>query len=513
MTFAEEVIKLRGLCKQQGIENTNLKKKNEHLQNRVRELAAENRKLQEENKELKKAQQLLKQQYSEQEKAVENLKLIVEELRLMVFKKKGGKGKDTEDTNEHTSEAEATENEGEKQKKKRKKANRHAASYRRKVPAAADVTACIEHELTACPECGTLLTDIKQIIRYVEDLVELTKIHTLLKQVEKHIIWSGYCGNCKKRKIAFPISPQVSVLGEQVKRYISYEVVVMKQSIEQVQRRLQDIANLSLSDGEIIASLDDQAEQLKPEEERVIKKVRAAPGSHYDESSWVVQEGGEGEGNYCWIRRPTIGEEAVFRFGKSRGKENAKALQGNDDHVGISDDYGAYKHMFTEHQLCMSHPQRKLRDLKESKVVAPERQKVCQETYEAFSILYKKLEGTLASPYEKKVWDKHKEEYIIEMRALAQINGDEPEKLRKIKAGLERNAEKYFTCLNKPGIPADNNKAERGLRHVALKRKNCYGSKSQKGADTMSILHTTLLSAWWKRPANFFVAYEEMLRP
>ena len=169
--------------------------------------------------------------------------------------------------------------------------------------------------------------------------------------------------------------------------------------------------------------------------------------------------------------------------------------------------------MFTEHQLCMSHPQRKLRDLKETKQLAPAKQQLCQQTYEAFSTLYKKLEETLASPYEKQSWDKRKEEYIKEMQAIAIPAEGDVEKLQKIKAGLQRNAKKYFTCLNKPGIPADNNKAERGLRHIAIKRKNCYGSKSQKGADTMSVLCTTLLSCWWNKPENFFVAYQQMLTP
>lgn len=43
----------------------------------------------------------------------------------------------------------------------------------------------------------------------------------------------------------------------------------------------------------------------------------------------------------------------------------------------------------------------------------------------------------------------------------------------------------HSTCLTKLGIPtADNNKAERGLRHILLKRS--YSSKSQKGADYMA---------------------------
>lgn len=159
----------------------------------------------------------------------------------------------------------------------------------------------------------------------------------------------------------------------------------------------------------------------------------------------------------------------------------------------------------------MSHPQRKLRDLKNSGELTGVKQQACQQTYGVFSQLYKKPEVTLATVYDKTQWQKKKAEYIEELKIVAKVTGEEPQKLKKIKEGLLRNVEQYFTCLDQPGIPADNNKAERGVRHVVLKRKSSYGSKSQKGADTMGILCTTLLSAWWNRPANFFVAYDQML--
>lgn len=505
MSFAQEVIKLRELCKDRGIEITNLNKRNYGLTKKVLELETENKKLHLENNELKKEQQALKQKQGEQEKALEGLRLIVEELRRMIFREKKPEKPDTGNAGQDGKNI----SEGE-QKKERKKANRTAASYRRAIPPEESITDCIEHRLEVCPDCGRILTEIKHIIRYVEDLIDLTKIATVIKKIEKHIIWSGYCSSCKKRKIAAPINPQMSTLGEQIQWFIAYEIVIMQKSFSQVQSFLRDIANFVISDGEIVTSIGNQAKKLETEKERIIQKVRAAPGSHYDETIWNVQK--EGQGNYCWIRRPTQGEEAIFLFGRSRGKGNAEELKGEtDEQVGISDDYRVYKNMFTKHQLCMSHPQRKLRDLKNSGELTGERQKQCEQTYGEFSTLYKKLEATLATEYEKETWDKKKTEYIAELKSLAELTGKEPEKLKKIKAGLTRNAEKYFTCLDKPGIPADNNKAERGLRHVVLKRKKSYGSKTQKGADIMGILCTTLLSCWWNKPANFFVAYKQML--
>ena len=355
-----------------------------------------------------------------------------------------------------------------------------------------------------------LLTDLKIIIRYIEDLQDLTQLATLLKRVEKYIITTGYCPNCGKRKVARDIAPQVCILGENVRKFITYLIIIMRQSFAQVRSFLQDTANLAVSEGEIVASLDEYASKLLPEEKRIRTRIRGAPGRHYDETGWPVQHGILG--NYCWATTPTVGEDTLFFMGRSRGKGVAKELRGEeDDQAGITDDYAAYDNLFKYHQLCMSHPQRKLRDLHESKMVTGIRKTACTNSFTAFSQLYGELEATLQTPYQKEIWLLKREEYLKRLRKIAVITENDPEKLQKIKRTLTEKAELYFTCLLKPGIPADNNKEERKIRHIVLKRKISQGSKSDKGADTMSILCTTLLSAWWKKPKNFFVAYNQML--
>lgn len=505
MTYAEEVIKLRTECKELRIKNTNHEKKNDRLTKKVALVEQESRELRLQNHLLKQKQQLLIEKQNHLEKTIESLKLIVEELRRMIFGKKKHK-KDTADSG--SSEEKIESNSGES--KKRKSAQRTPASYRRAAPREEEVTDTYEHPLTNCPDCGTLLTDFKTLIRYVEDLEDLAMLSKLLKKIEKHVIGSGYCSRCKKRKVAQIPSKQVSILGEEVKKFVCYLSIVMRLSFEQIRCFLQDTASFAISDGEITNSLSEQAETLIPEKDRLLQKIRGAPGRHYDETGWKVQHGGQG--NYCWITRPTEGEETVFLMGRSRGKGNAKELQGAvDNQVGISDDYAAYDNLFEKHQLCMAHPHRKLRDLAEAKTISEEARDYCTKTYHAFATLYAALKKTLGTEYQKDLWLQKREEYITQLKTIAIPIKEDPQKLKAIKHSLEQNAEKYFTCLREPGIPADNNKAERGLRHVVLKRKISYGSKSQKGADTMAVLCSTLLSCWWNKPQNFFVAYNQML--
>jgi hypothetical protein len=63
-------------------------------------------------------------------------------------------------------------------------------------------------------------------------------------------------------------------------------------------------------------------------------------------------------------------------------------------------------------------------------------------------------------------------------------------------------------CILVPWIPADNNKAERSLRHLVLKRKNCNWSINKKSATYMSINYSVLLSLYWKSPIQFFSKYK-----
>jgi len=71
--------------------------------------------------------------------------------------------------------------------------------------------------------------------------------------------------------------------------------------------------------------------------------------------------------------------------------------------------------------------------------------------------------------------------------------------------------DKYFVCIIKPNIPTTNNKAERSLRHLVIKRKKSFGSKTPKGAEIISVLYSVVMSLWWRSKKDFFRAYSEAL--
>jgi hypothetical protein len=197
-------------------------------------------------------------------------------------------------------------------------------------------------------------------------------------------------------------------------------------------------------------------------------------------------------------------KEAIFLLGKSRGGGNVKALHPKPV-IGITDDYGAYKNAFEYHQLCWAHPYRKFRDLAESLELTGKQKENCISDFKVFSKIYAKIKQIMLTEFD---YDKTRKYFIKKMSDFAKPNVDDTAKTRTLKTTLFKNIEQYLTCLKFPDIvPIDNNKAERGLRHLVIKRKISYGSKTDKGAETTSILASVLLSLKWMNPNTFFQKY------
>ena len=94
---------------------------------------------------------------------------------------------------------------------------------------------------------------------------------------------------------------------------------------------------------------------------------------------------------------------------------------------------------------------------------------------------------------------------------ITQPDEKDPDKLKTIRNTLKKKIEKYFTFFDFPDLILDNNKAERALRKLVIKRKKSFGSKTQKGADVLSVLYSTILSITEENPdENFFILYDRM---
>lgn len=426
---------------------------------------------------------------------IEKLKLRIEELEKMVF---GSKRKKSEQDNQSI-----------QKEPPQRRHHRETNTYRRAIPQEQDITETNDYPVSHCPLCSHPLQEFKWIIRYQQDIKLLEH---LLKKVEKQRIQTGYCPKCHKRAPGIPVSKQVVSLGPTLKQFICYCNVILRLSFEQTRHLIRDLAHLEVSDGEISCVLSQQSQLLLPHYQRIQDSIRGQPVAHYDETSWRVQK--EYQGRWAWLMTGGNTTDAIFRLGQSRGQGNALALQGNNqEQVAVTDDYGAYRKIFKYHQLCWAHILRKTKDLVNSSSLSPDKKSPCLKTYQALSALHLKLKKTLEKPFdiqERKVIHQTMRKQLAHITRPDPI---EPVNLQTIKQSLLKNKDKYFTCLLFKDVPTTNNKAERALRHLVLKRKSSFGSKTQKGAWIMSILYSVLLSLWWSKPKNFFQEYSLLLNP
>jgi hypothetical protein len=432
-------------------------KKIGELENKIRELEEENKK---------------------KDAIINKFALQIEELRIKVFGKKKKKSKSLS--------------------QKKQKTERTAESYHRPIPKDEEVTKEEHHAIDNCDHCQTKLKR-KKIVIYVEEDIPIDQIK---KEVIKHFVEQGYCPKCKKWMSAIPIPKAKCIIGVKLRKYISYCSIILRLSYQQIEENVRDIWKINVSRGEIQNLLEKEALTLSPEFEQLKQRIQNQPAQHYDESSWKVADGKFG--NEVWVMTGTETPESIFLFGKSRGKGILDLLNPNRK-IGITDGYGAYINAFIEHQLCWAHLYRHFRDLAKSDVLSENERTTCLSDYVKISRLYEKLKQVLASEFE---YAKTHGYFLRKLEEFSTPNQNDAPKIKKIKETLVKTKEKYLTCLKYPGIvPPDNNKAERALRHLVIKRKISYGSKTDKGAQTLSTLASVLLSQKWMNGDDFFRKY------
>lgn len=415
---------------------------------------------------------------------IEKLLLRVEQLETMVFGRK--KPDDHDDVSSGTSGSGKPEKE-----------QRSAASFRRAIPPSADVTDRQHFPIDDCPDCGTPLRQKETVTRIEEDIPLPQKI------VTEQTIERGYCPQCKKWKSSIPISPQHCTLGLNVRLYVLFAITVLGQTFEKIKAHLHGLHRLAVSDGEIAAIIQQGHRRLLPAKVQINEKINAAPAAHYDETVYPVQHGEQG--NYAWAKTASNGPETVFLLGRTRGKDNAKELRGPEsDQPGITDDYIGYHGLFKNQGLCWAHPLRRLRDLAESGALTPEHHAQCLHFYGQFHALERAVALTLAAPISPEERTIAAEKFGAEIDALMAPDPLDLPALATAKNTFLENREKYLLCIRMSGVPMTNNKAERVVRGLVIKRLISFGCRSQKGAQAMETILSVCLTLWCSKPKDYF---------
>ena len=442
----------------------------------------------------------LRQQLVERDQLIEKLQLRIGDLEKMVLGEK--KNQDGSVSGQSSSGSIS------RPPKKHSK-----SSYQRPAPKDEEVTQAEHHAVTVCKHCGGPLARLAEVIRYVEDIILPQLLNQITKTVTKQVIERGYCPRCGVWTAAKDLRGQLVSLGRNVKLLVTYLVTILDCSFEQVKTLTTDLYGLTLSDGEITVILKETATAWQPEYEQLKEKIRAAPGGHFDETTWDIQV--FAKHCYAWVMSAVNSTARVYKLATSRGKGQAQKLLGevNDTYVRLTDCYQAYKYLPGLHQICWAHLYRKIRDLLNNENLPIEKQPHVQAWHDEFQALYADLRQAIAEPLNLKRRQKQTDSFRERSTKLSQFNVLDPKPLVNLKNLIKEYDHALFTCLRFTNIPCDNNRAERDIRLLVKKRRKSFGCKTEAGAHALEILLSVAWSTWHEHRGDFFPALVRLTNP
>ncbi|QQS19772.1 transposase [Candidatus Saccharibacteria bacterium] len=321
----------------------------------------------------------------------------------------------------------------------------------------------------------------------------------------KYLVQRGVCAACGKATSGKALGGQVVTLGPNSKLLICHLISALGMSYTQVTQLLHSLYGLAVSDGEVASILQKQHERWRQALGQLKADIRAAPAIHVDETPWAIQQN-DGYG-YAWCLSDASSEKVCYSLENSRGVTHARNLIGEQfTGVRISDDYAVYRSLPGQQQLCWAHLYRCIRDLRYNDNLPEEQLPDVTWWYEQFASIYQDLRQCLAKTYDPAARTKQSNVFWQRLQPLLQTNATEPVKLTKLKAQLTRAGQaKLFACLIY-NTPCDNNRAERDLRQLVLKRKRSFGSQTEKGARALATILSLCTTTWRTNPTGYFKA-------
>jgi hypothetical protein len=228
----------------------------------------------------------------------------------------------------------------------------------------------------------------------------------------------------------------------------------------------------------------------------VREKIRAAAVVHADETSWRS----DGVGHFVWF----AGNEhlAFFHIDRHRSAAVAQGIFG-DHYAGtlVRDRYAAYTGIGTDWQVCLAHILTKAKEIRAEHALLPPRAQdpatgpFCARVREFGARLCAAGQQLTSGAIPWTAAAKMEKRFATKLNGICNqaLRFKPAETLRAYLAGPEQKF--LFAFLRHPGVPPTNNLAEQSLRQLVIFRKLSFGTRSESGLRTHSILPTLVQTA------------------
>ena len=266
-------------------------------------------------------------------------------------------------------------------------------------------------------------------------------------------------------------------------------------SLDNACQIMEFFTGLKLPKSQADALLNQLAKDWNEQYDTIAELIALQMIVYIDETGWRVGK----TSCYTWVFSTAM--HVLFRCGVSRKKEEATDVLGESfEGIGVTDDYNAYKKLFSKHQLCWAHLIRKAIKLvlqnpnepqyatfldqlcliyddakgfqRDDQLSDVERKEKSRQLQDRVKALCTRWEDTI----EKDVTPSHQGTFILLQRELA------------------NNLHCLFVFVEHPEVEPTNNRSERNVRREAEIRDSARTSKSKAGAHRRSVIVTVLAS-------------------
>ena len=355
-----------------------------------------------------------------------------------------------------------------------------------------------DHAVAVCPDCGVALRG-----GWVQRTREVVDLPPVSVQVVEHRFLARTCPQCRKRWVARPDFGGVVAgkqrLGTEMVSLIATLRQVGRLPIRTIQWLLDTVYQLKVSIGGITAVLHGLAQRAAPAVAAIRDRVRASPVVHADETGWRE----DGVNGYVWTFS-TPRERYFVRRGRDKGVVDevlGPAFQG----VLVSDFYAAYNHYPGLHQRCWAHLLREIHTLRQ---LYPDDAGLARWAMAVHTLFGR---GKAVASGDLRQRQRAQLHLSQELLAVCHPFLDDPVAVqRRLCKRVERFLAELLTFVADPAVPADNNPAERSLRHLVTCRKISGGTRSPHGTNTTMTL-ASLFGTWTAQGLNPLVACRQLL--
>ena len=325
-----------------------------------------------------------------------------------------------------------------------------------------------------CPDCGGVLK-----LKEVRDRTVIESEPVKPKKILYRLSYQQ-CSHCHRvfRAKAPSVLPK-SLYGNQ----LTAQVAVMHYFHGIPMGRICEMTEIPL--GSLVDLFHRLSGYFIPVVDLLKEQYRLSTVKHADETGW----GNDGQSGYAWVFCTT--ETSLFSFQNTRSASVPRSIFGDKQLPGVLvvDRYNAYNKAPVQIQYCYAHL---LRDVEKLEKEFPDSPEIKSFVSTLIPLLSQAMHLRT-----QPLSDNHYYQQAEEIKKkIMEVNKAPAHHLaiRTMQDLFNTNEHRLYHWVRDRRVPPDNNLAERDLRPTVIARKVSFGSSSDAGAKTrsvlMSVLHT-----------------------